>query len=55
MLNSALSLYKLFRELHLKCNFLVYKTGSTCEHMYLCICKVNLQMIANEGEPNSVV
>lgn len=57
VLNSALPLYKFFRELHLKCNilrlFFLYKTGSMCEHLYLCVRTVNLHMVANKGESNS--
>lgn len=55
VLNSALPLYKFFRELHLKCNILrlfLYKTGSMCEHLYLCVRTVNLHMVANKGESN---
>lgn len=57
VLNSALPLYKFFRELHLKCNicvfFFLYKTGSMCEHLYLCVRTVNLHTVANKGESNS--
>lgn len=60
VLNSALPLYKFFRELHLKCNILslfffsfLYKTGNMCEHLYLCVRTVNLHMVANKGESNS--
>lgn len=61
VLNSALPLYKFFRELHLKCNilhlflfFFLYKTGSMCEHFYLCVRTVNLHMVANKGESSLI-
>lgn len=34
-------------------SFFLYKTGSMCEHLYLCVRTVNLHMVANKGESNS--
>lgn len=28
----------------------LYKTGSMCEHLYLCVRTVNLHTVANKGE-----